>query len=211
MAATGEWKQPIKIICQYHLTLGLASLSHINTHTQRIIQCTPGNDSPSTDTQTHTHCWKGKSIISPSSTDCCPSKLCYIDLKKFSAWLSVTGITASWLRWEQTVPVQPLYPSRWADLLLGLSDTRISQQPSNTAVEAPLTLREQVPILLGKGDGISMIYLFIHEKAQTRTNLVECVSLFGGRSWMNKQKQREISCLGLAPTGVSGVRSISLA
>lgn len=28
---------------------------------------------------------------------------------------------------------------------------------------------------------------------------------------MNKQKQREISCFGLAPTGVSGVRSISLA
>lgn len=186
MAATGEWKQPIKIICQYHLTLGLASLSHINTHTQRIIQCTPGNDSPSTDTQTHTHCWKGKSIISPSSTDCCPSKLCYIDLKKFSAWLSVTGITASWLRWEQTVPVQPLYPSRWADLLLGLSDTRISQQPSNTAVEAPLTLREQVPILLGKGEKWNFHDLFIHSWKGTNKDKSCGVRVLVWRPFMNE-------------------------
>lgn len=137
-------------------------------------------------TNTHTHCWEGKSIISPSSTDCCPSKLCYIDLKKFSVWLSVTGITASWLRWEQTVPVQPLYPSRWLEFLLGLSDTRISQQPSNTAVEAPLTLREQVPILLGKGEKWNFHDLFIHSWKGTNKDKSCGVRVLVWRPFMNE-------------------------
>lgn len=70
-------KQPIKMIRQYHLTqvhythiltytLSLP-LTHKQTHTQRIIQCTPGNNSP-TLIYKHTHCWVGKSIISQSST-----------------------------------------------------------------------------------------------------------------------------------------------
>lgn len=148
----------------------------------------------------HTHCWEGKSIISPSSTDCCPSKLCYIDLKKFSVWLSVTGITASWLRWEQMVPVQPLYPSRCPEFLLGLSDMRISQQPSNTAVEAPLTLHEQLPILLWKGGKMEFpwsIYSFMKRHKQGQILWSACPCLAAVHEWINRNKEKFLVLVSL--------------
>lgn len=83
----------------------------------------------------------------------------------------------------------------------------VSWQQSNTAVEALAPLQKQVPICTCEDREMEfpLIYLFIHEKAQTRTNLTEHLSLFHGCSWMNKQKQREISCPGRTPECILGV------
>lgn len=104
------------------------------------------------------------------------SSLGFADLQKFSVWLQLGDSAGSRLL-AVAACIKPC--------LL----TALSRGPSSAAI------RRTSPHLhpQKQRNGISLIYLFIHEKAQTRTNLAERVSLLCSSSWMSKQEQREVS------------------
>lgn len=205
-----EKTQPIKVICRYHLTqVHCAHTSLCVTHglIKRIIQCTPGNNSP-TLLHKHTHCWGAKSIISKCSTSCHPPTCTTLTWRNSPCASQQQGLLDS--GGSRSCRCSLSAPRRCPGFLAALSCVYWQHSNAGVKAPAPLPLKEQVPHLRPekRRNGISLIYLFIHEKAQTRTNLAECVSLFCVCSWMNKQEQREISCLGSAPVGLVGVRSI---